>query len=116
MTKKTKQTASTSETADQVARDIFRESLIVIRDEIRDVQSDKRKPKKHTKAETVAYLSKQAAFTYSELRKADAAEHKRSSSITKALVLDWFRGLEPAEQAQFVRELQQLGTKRSGLA
>lgn len=115
MTKTKKQTPA-DETADQIARDLFRETLISIRDEIRDVRSGAKKPKKHTPTETIAYLSKQAASTYSELRKADAAERKHASSITKALVLDWFRGLEPAEQAQFVRELQQLGTKRSGLA
>lgn len=109
-------TKITTETADQIARDIFTEALHEIRQEIRDVRSGKKKPKKHTATETVAYLSKQAASTYSELRKADAAERKQREQITKALVLDWFRGVEAAEQQQFIRELQQMTTKRSGLS
>lgn len=116
MAKQAKQAADTDETSDQIARDGFRAALISIRNEIRAIGSGDKKPAKHTPTETIAYLAKQMASIQAELRKTDAADHKRSSLITKALVIDWYRQLEPAEQAQFARELQQLTTKRSGLA
>jgi hypothetical protein len=107
----------TEETADQVAREAFREALLQVRDEIAKIRSGKIKPKNHTPTETVAFLAKQASSIYSELRKAEAADHKRSSQITKALVLEWFRTqLDQTEQQRFLRELQTFTTKRSGLA
>jgi hypothetical protein len=109
-------TKKTEESADQVAREAFREALIQVRDEIAKIRTGKVKPAKHTPTETVAFLAKQASTIYAELRKAEAAEHKRTSAITKALVLDWFRQLDSTEQVRFARELAQLTTKRSGLA
>lgn len=52
----------------------------------------------------------------SELRKAEAAEHKKHSALTKATILDWFRNADPTEAARFHKELGQLFVKRSGLA
>lgn len=57
-----------------------------------------------------------ATQVFAELRKAESAEHKRTSMLTKALVTEWFRQLDPSDRASFVRELQQIDSKRSSLA
>ena len=67
-------------------------------------------------AESFAHLLTKVAQVAAELRKAEAEERKRGAEMTKASVLEWFRQMDPGEQTRFVREMQVINTKRSGLA
>lgn len=51
-----------------------------------------------------------------EKRKHEAHERRITGALSTELVVQWARGLEPAERAGLVRSLQQLDSKRSGLA
>jgi len=64
----------------------------------------------------VAHLMTKLGSVADSVRKAEAARAKRLDAITSAMVVAWFRALDPTERQRLVRELQQLDSKRSGLA
>lgn len=52
----------------------------------------------------------------SEHRKHEAQEHRITSALSTPLVVSWARSLDQRDRAGLVRELQQIDSKRSGLA
>lgn len=69
-------------------------------------------------ASDYAHTLTKVAQVQAELRKADAEERRRGEALTPAVVVEWFRSLQDAEQGSLLRELEVInrGKKRSGLA
>lgn len=61
-------------------------------------------------------ISRTVLMFLSELRKSEAEERKRTDALSKPLVFEWIRQMDPTEQKRFITELLQLTTKKSGLA
>jgi hypothetical protein len=49
-------------------------------------------------------------------RKAEVAQQKATDAITKPAIIEFVRRMDEGERVRFVKELQQLTTKKSGLA
>jgi hypothetical protein len=49
-------------------------------------------------------------------RKAEVAQAKATDAITKPAIIEFVRRMDEGERVRFVKELQQLTTKKSGLA
>ncbi len=63
-----------------------------------------------------AHLLTKVAVVAGELRKAEAAERKAASEISKADMVEAARRMDATERARFVRELQAIDSRKSGLA
>lgn len=87
-----------------------------IRDEIEKIKAGKAGKSKYDKAARISYLAQKAGSIADSVRKAEAARARRLDEITFELVLTWFRRLDKTDQSRFERELQLIGSKRSGLA
>lgn len=96
--------------------DALQMGVEAIHKEIELISKGKAGKSKHDKASRIAFLSQRVGAIADSVRKIEAARAKRSMSITKALVVEWFRQLDTTDRGRFVRELQQIDSKRSGLA
>jgi hypothetical protein len=74
------------------------------------------KKKDADSAQLEVKLARQYVALAAEKRKHDREARRISSELSLDVVLQWARSLNGADQAQLVRTLQQLTTKRSGLA
>ena len=87
-----------------------------IRDQIAKIQKGKAGKSKFDRASRIAYLAQKAGSIADSVRKAEAARARRLDELTRELVMAWFRRLDAADRSSFVRELQNVDSKRSGLA
>lgn len=67
-------------------------------------------------AGSLATLLTRIASVAGELRKAEAEERRRGDVMSPEAVLTWFRGLPSRDQAGLVAEMEQVTSRRSGLA
>jgi hypothetical protein len=109
-------TVATSETAGELVQDVFRRALVTVRDEIAALTNGKSKPGKYTVPDRVAYLAKQASSFAAELRKAEAAERKRTEDLTVADVVAFLRAMKPRDRANLLAEVAAIEAGGSGLA
>lgn len=117
MTKKTKP-AKTKASAEEVlddALEVLKIGLQSIRDEIDKIQDGTAKESKYDDASRIAHLAKQAGSIADSVRKTENARAKRLDAITKPVVVAWFRALSEDDRTAFLRELQQINSKRSVL-
>lgn len=114
-----KRTTGPKPTAESVLDDaigVLHTGIAAIRDEIQKIQSGKAAKSKFDKASRISYLAQKAGSIADSVRKAEAARSRRLDQLTYELVIAWFRRLEVNDRARFVRELQAIDSKRSGLA
>jgi hypothetical protein len=113
--KKKPNTVKTTETTEDVAAEVFHAALVHVRDEIKAIDGGKKPKKGFTPAETITFLAKNASSFAAEHRKAKTAAKKERDALTWPDVFAWFRELDAHERSTYVRELQQIDSKRSVL-
>lgn len=116
MAETTKHEEVTVESVLDASLEALQIGVAAIHKEIGLISKGKAGKSKHDKASRIAFLSQRVGAIADSVRKIEAARSKRTMSITKALVVEWFRQLDPTDRARFVRELQAIDSKRSGLA
>jgi hypothetical protein len=88
------------------------EGLSELRKQIRLIASGKAKSNGHDAGSRIAFLTVKAGAIADSIRKVESARAKRVAGLTPALVMAWFRTLEPSEQHQFVASLSGDGQKK----
>ena len=116
MKQKQKQTETSVETVLDESLDALRFGVEAIRVEMQKIKAGTAGKSKHDKASRIAFLSQRVGAIADSVRKIEAARAKRTNTITKALVLEWFRSLTDGEQERLLRELPNQRRKGSGLA
>lgn len=86
-----------------------------IRKEMGLIAAGKAADNGHDQASRIAFLTSKLASIVDSIRKVDTAIAKRAQMVTRAQCLAFLRALEPAERAQFIREVQAFDSKRSVL-
>lgn len=86
-----------------------------IRKEIELISKGKAEDNGHDRASRIAFLTSRLASIVDSIRKVEAARTKAAASVSRAQVLAFLRGLEPAEQTQIYREAQTASQKRGVL-
>lgn len=116
MTKRTKPHATTSESVLDDVLETMKEGVGHIRDEIRKIAKGKAKENGHDNASRIAFLTSKVGSIADSLRKVEAAKAKQQGGVTAEAVVAWARDQSRQERARLVRELQELDSRKSGLA
>jgi len=114
-----KQRTKTAPTLDAVldrALETLNYGLTHIEKELKDIVSGKAKSNGHDKGSRIAFLTQRVGAIADSVRKVEAARQKRLDQVTQSIVIAWARELDETELARLVADLQQINTKRSGLA
>lgn len=91
----------------------------VLDEAIASVRSDLKRLSKKTDAENIASRTRLVRLLgplLAEKRKQEAHDRRATDRVTPDLVLAYMRQLKPEERSAWVRDIQALDSKRSGLA
>jgi hypothetical protein len=91
----------------------------VLDEAIASVQKDLKRLSKKTDAENIASRTRLVRLLgplLAEKRKQEAHERRFTEKLTPELVMAWIRSIKPEERAAWIRDVQALDSKRSGLA
>lgn len=94
---------------------ILMDGLDAISHEIGQIRSGVSESDRHDPASRIAFLTAKVGSIADSVRKVEAARSRRVEKLTKAIVMAWFRQLDPSERASMMREVRRLDDEGSVL-